>query len=764
MSRGIYIALITVITGSGCAHTSGTGTGDSDPSFAFADSVLALMTLEEKVGQMTNLSLMALATGEFWDRRDTVVLDTSKLRTYLAEYQVGSFQNLGTYPFSTEEWRLNIGHIQDYVKKNTRLGIPIIYGIDAVHGANYTEGSTMFPHQIGLAATRNRSLVEDVAKATAYEVRASGIVWNYAPVLDVSKQPLWGRIFETFGEDTYINEELGLAMLEGSSSMFERGPYATISCLKHFLAYGAPHNGKDRAPVYLPERVLRQDYLPPFQKAIEAGALTVMAGSHSVNGVPCHSNKFLLTELLKNELGFKGFVISDWNDIDNLVSTHEVAANEKEAVKMAVNAGIDMCMEPYDASFTEFLIELVNEGEVAMSRIDDAVRRILYVKHKAGLFDQIQTDPSMYPDFASEKFTDLNYRAAVESMTLLKNEGDVLPIASGTKILITGVASNSINYLNGAWSRTWSGIDTTFNDLDKLTILDAFRESEGFENVIHTEGTTYDEDVNTILTVEKAKSADHIIVCLGELPSTEKPSDIDELELPQAQIELVKALSDLDKPMTLVLVEGRPRIIREIEPLADAILMAYLPGNEGGRAIVNVLTGAENPSGKLPYTYPRFAGSIWSYDHTKADKRDGGFGFEAFDPQYEFGYGLSYTRFEYSELKLEKDTFSTDETISISVNLKNSGNRDGKETIQLFISDETASIVPKVARLKGFEKLLLPSGKSETIEFTLDPHELGFVNESNERVTEEGWFSVKVENLESRFYLETKKKQKSINT
>jgi len=753
MNKFRYIGLFIMVFGTACANTTGTDSNVKDKSMQFADSLLAKMSLEEKVGQMTNLSLMALAKGEFWDRRDTVILDPDKMQLYLAKHHVGSIQNLGTYPFSPAEWRQNIGLIQDYVKENTRHGIPVLYGIDAVHGANYTEGSTMSPHQIGLAATRNRDLVEQVAEITAYEVRASGIPWNYAPVLDVAKEPLWGRGFETFGEDTYVNCELGMAMLRGGSNKFERGPYATLSCLKHFLAYGAPHNGKDRAPVYLPERVLRQDYLPPFREAVKAGVLTVMAGSHSVNGIPCHASRFLLTDLLKEELGFEGFVISDWNDIDNLVSTHQVAVDEKEAVKLAVNAGIDMCMEPYDASFAENLLELVEEGEVSEERVDDAVRRIIFVKHKIGLFDEIQTDPSLYTEFASDRFTEINYKAAVESLTLLKNEDERLPLDADSKVLVTGVAAHSINYLNGAWSRTWSGTDTTFNDREKLTVLEALRLNLGAQNVIYSEGTSYREDINTAKTIQLAKSVDHIVVCLGEQPATEKPSDIDDLELPEAQIELVKALARTGKPITLVLVEGRPRIIREIEPEASAIVLAYLPGNEGGRAIADVLTGEVNPSGKLPFTYPKYSGSIWAYDHTKADMRDGGFGYEAFDPQFEFGHGLSFTTFEYTALQVSKDTLSLNEDILFQVDVHNTGNREGMETVELYLSDITASIVPKVKQLKGFEKVGLEAGEVQTISFTLKGEDLGFVNEKNEWTTEPGWFKARIGNLETEFYL-----------
>lgn len=717
------------------------------------------MTLEEKVGQMTNLSLMALAQGEFWDRRDTVILDTAKMRRYLDIYKVGSVQNLGTYPFSPEEWRQNIEIIQDYVAENTPHSIPLLYGIDAVHGANYSAGSTLFPHQIGLAASRNKTLVQEVARATSYEVRASGIHWNYAPVLDVTKKPLWGRTFETFGEDTYIASELGVAMVRGGGSDSLQSPYSSLACLKHFLGYGAPHNGKDRAAVYLPERILREDYLPPFKRAIEAGALTVMVSSNSLNGVASHADKALLTDLLKDELNFEGFIISDWNDIDNLVTTHQVATDEREAVKMAVNAGLDMCMEPYDASFSDHLIDLVKEGEVREERINDAVRRILFVKHKLGLFEKVQSDPGLYPAYGSDQHAALARKAAVESMTLLKNENDHLPLSKDRRILLTGVGSNSLNYLNGAWSRTWSGQDTTFNDTEKYTIKEALEAASGQDKVIWAEGTSYDTDINTSRAKSLANGADEIVVVLAELPATEKPSDVDELDFPQAQIDLVKTLSETGKPITLILLEGRPRLLNEIEPLVTSILLAFLPGNEGGLAIADILYGEESPSGKLPFTYPKYSGSIWSYDHAKADARDKGFGFEGYDPQYTFGHGLSYTQFEYSTLELSSDTVAEKDSIQISVIVSNKGNRTGKETVELYTSDVVASVVPKVKELKRFEKIELKPDESKTVTFYLTAEDLSFVNVDNKRTIEPGLFKISIKNLEKNFFLKKEDEQ-----
>ncbi len=610
------------------------------------ETLLSKMTLEEKAGQMTNISLMALAKGDFWMRRDTVELDTAKLNDMLLRHHVGSVQNLGTYPFSPQEWRKNIAQVQEVATKQSRLGIPILYGIDAVHGANYTKGSTLFPHQLALAATWNPELAETTGAITSYEIKTSGIPWNYAPVLDVSKQPLWGRIFETFGEDTHLTSVMGNAYIKGAQGDDISNNEKSAICLKHFLGYGTPANGKDRSPTLLPERILRQYYLPPFEAAIKNGALTVMLNSGSVNGIPSHADHYLVTDILKGELGFEGFTISDWEDVMNLVKTHQVAKDEKEAVKISVNAGMDMCMEPYDASFAEYLIELVQEGEVPQSRVDDAVRRILKVKMKLGLFEKPMTDPDLYDKFGSEEFAEKSYEAALECLTLLKNENDFLPLSKDKKVLVTGVGANSFNYLNGAWSRTWGGHETDFNDEGKKTVLEAIQDKIGKENVAFVEGTAYDEDINTSNAAQAARNVDYVVIVLGEKPATEKPSDIDDLTMPQAQLDLVKAIAKTGKPIVLVLVEARPRIISEIEPLVESVLMAYLPGSEGGRAIAEVLFGDFNPCGKLPITYPKYTGSIWAYDHTKADERDGGFGFDAFHPQYEFGRWNEFYQFQ----------------------------------------------------------------------------------------------------------------------
>lgn len=723
-----------------------------DEAVRKAELLTAQMTLEEKAGQMTNVSLMTLAEGDFWMRRDTVKLDTAKIRDLLINSGVGSVQNLGTYPMAPDEWHKLINIIQDVALNDTRLGIPLIYGIDGVHGANYSAGSTLFPQQLAMAATRNPTLVEKGAAVTAYELKACGISWNYSPVLDVSRHALWGRMFETYGEDSYLCTAMGQAFIRGAQgddvSEFDK----TAVCLKHFWGYGHPANGKDRSPVYLPERLLRQIHLPPFKAAVDAGALTVMINSGSVNGIPSHADKRLITDILKGELGFEGFTISDWEDVTNLVKVHQVAADEREAVKLAVNAGLDMSMAPYDAEFARHVVQLVKDGEIAQSRVDDAVIRILAVKYALGLFDTPIAAPSLYGKYGGAEHAALSLESAREAVTLLKNEDAVLPLSKDLKVLVTGVAGHSLNYLNGAWSRTWGGEDTSFNDPGKQTIYDAVAEKIGRDNVSYVQGTFYDRDTNTTAVAEAAERADVIIACLGERPATEKPSDTDNLEMPRAQLNLVKAAAESGKPVILVLASSRPRVITEIEPLASGILMAYLPGNEGGPAVADILFGDVNPSGKLPITYPRHTGTLLTYDHTKADRRDAEFGFEGFDPLYEFGHGLSYTDFTYNDLTLSTDTLTGNASLTVEVTVTNTGSVTGKEAVELYSSDLVASVVPAVKQLRRFEKIELEPGKSKTVKFALNADDLSFVDSDNRSVTETGDFALTAGDLSARFF------------
>lgn len=738
-----------------CVISAGHAAGQTagwDEAVRKAEALTAQMTLEEKAGQMTNVSLMTLAEGDFWMRRDTVKLDTVKMRELLINSGVGSVQNLGTYPIAPKEWHKLIGIVQDVAMNQTRLGIPVIYGIDGVHGANYSAGSTLFPQQLGMAATRNPGLVEEGSAVTAYELKACGIPWNYSPVLDVSKHALWGRMFETYGEDTYLCSVMGEAFIRGAQGADVSAFDKTAVCLKHFWGYGHPANGKDRSPVYLPERLLRQIHLPPFRAAVEAGALTIMINSGSVNGIPSHADKHLITDLLKGELGFKGFTISDWEDVTNLVKVHQVAADEREAVKLAVNAGLDMSMAPYDADFAKHVVDLVKAGEIPHERINDAVNRILAVKYALGLFKTPLTNINLYGKYGSAEHAEMSLDAARESITLLKNDGGILPLSKNANVLVTGVAGHSLNYLNGAWSRTWSGVDTTFNDPGKKTIYQAVAQKIGSDKVDYVQGTFYDRDADIAKAAEAAKKADIVIVCLGERPATEKPSDIDNLEMPRAQLDLVKAVAKAGKPVILILAESRPRVITEIEHLTSGILMAYLPGNEGGLALADILFGDVNPSGKLPITYPRHSGSLLTYDHTKADRRDAEFGFEGFDPLYEFGHGLSYTNFDYSDLIIGADTLSGNENLTIEVTVTNTGQVSGKEVVELYSADLIASVVPTVKQLRRFEKIELSPGASKTVRFMLDAHDLSFVDAQNRTVTETGDFELMTGGLTGRFF------------
>jgi len=706
------------------------------------EELLSKMTTAEKIGQMTNIGLTAICEGEFWNDADSLIIDTAELRYMIDKYHIGSVQGKGKYPPSKEEWHNIIKQIQDFAINETRLGIPVLYGIDGIHGANYTVSSVLFPHQIACAATWETDFAKKMGEVTSYELKASSTPWNFSPVLDVSNQPLWGRIFETFGEDTYLVSKMGEAYTKGSQGNDISTDFSTAVCLKHFIGYGNPNNGKDRSTAKMTEYELRQYYLPPFKKSIEAGALTIMLNSGSVNGVPGHIDSHMINDVLKGELGFEGFVISDWDDISKLVSVYNVAKDIKEATKLAVMAGMDMCMVPYDESFATNLSILVEEGEVPLERINDATRRILKVKFKLGLFEKPYTNPDDYPLFDSEKFIEYSYDAAKECITLLKNEANILPLSKKTKVLVTGPTANSINYLNGAWSRTWSGLETDYNDDGKLSILEAIEQKLGSKNVYYSQGSDIDKTVEDDNILNLAKKSDVIIACLGENPATEKPSDINQLDLDEAQQQLIKKLSTSGKPIIIVLVQARPRIIREIEKLSQGVIMAYLPGQEGGKAIADIIMGDVNPSGHLPYTYPRYSGSIWNYNHKTSEAVDRNFDLKAFDPQYQFGEGLSYTTFEYSNLVLSTDTLRQNDSLLVSIDVKNTGDRYGKTVTQLYTKDMFASLSPDNKNLKRFIKTGLNPGDSKTLTFYLNKNDLAFVNTNNKWVCEEGEFQI----------------------
>ncbi|MGM0376225.1 MAG: glycoside hydrolase family 3 N-terminal domain-containing protein, partial [Bacteroidota bacterium] len=647
----------------------------------------------------------------------------------------------------------------------TRLGIPIVYGVDAIHGTTYTDGATFFPQQIGQAATWNRELVRKGGEITAYETRASSIPWNFSPVLDMGRDPRWPRMWETFGEDVYLSSQLGIELVKGyeGENNDVDDPEHVASCLKHFLGYGTPYSGKDRTPAYIPEIELRERHLPAFRAAVENGAHSVMVNSGLINGIPTHADTYLINEVLKKELGFEGVVVTDWQDIENIHDRDKVASTQKEAVKLAVNAGVDMSMIPYNFDFCDHLVELVNEGEVPMSRIDDAVRRILNMKYKLGLFETPVTNYEDYEKFGSEEFEKAAYETASESITLLKNEKDVLPLPRDSKVLVTGPNADTMRPLNGGWSYSWQGelVDEFAGEYS--SILEAITDQAGEENVTYVPGVEYDMDgkyweenpgdLDEVTTA--AKDVDYIVLCIGENSYTEKPGDLHDLTLSENQIELAQTAILTGKPVIAVLNEGRPRIIREIVPGLKGILHAYLPGNFGGMAVADVIFGDVNPSGKLPYTYPMYVNTLLTYDHKPSEEQEemaGMYDYESdFAIQFPFGFGLSYTDFEYSDLTLGSDELTPDGEMDVSVQVTNTGDRPGKEVVQLFTSDLYASVTPDVKRLRKFEKIELDPGESKTLTFTLTPEDIAFVNAEHDRVTEPGRFELMVDDLKKEF-------------
>ena len=704
------------------------------------DSVMQTMTLTDKIGEMTQLAIDMVST----QGGEPDQLDEEKLRNVLLTHRVGSILNVAGHSYTLDEWHSVIRQIQDLAVNEKPTGIPVIYGIDSIHGANYTMNSTLFPQQIGMAATWNTDLIKHGAEISAYETRASWIPWNFSPVLGIGRNPVWPRFWETFGEDVYLTSQMGVALVEGFQGDDVSSPYHVAASAKHYLGYSLPASGHDRTVAWIPEIQLREYVLPSFKAAIDAGALTVMVNSGEINGVPVHASKEILTDLLRNELGFKGLAVTDWADIIYLHDRHKITRDYKESIKVAINAGIDMSMVPLDLEFPKLLKELVEEGEVPMSRINESVRRILWVKFKLGLFDHPYHQNVDYSKFGSEEFSQASYQTALESITLLKNEGGVLPLAKNQKILVTGPTANSIVYLNGGWSRTWQGANAEFNTPGKKTIVDAIRDKIGSGNVNFVEGAGIDETKNIDAAVDAANSSAVAVICIGEATYTETPGDIDDMRLPEAQRELVKRIEETGTPVVLVMVEGRPRIINDIVPLADGILMAYLPAEEGGPAIADLIFGDGNPSGHLPFTYPANVNDIVPYDHNYTDES----GPLGWNPQWAFGTGMSYTTFDYKNLNISSATFGPNDEVEISVDITNSGDMAGKDVVQLYVSDLVASITPLVKRLRGFKKVELDVGETKTVTFTVSADELAFVGRDNKRTIEEGDFLVRIADLE----------------
>lgn len=727
----------------------------SDPKIeAQVEQTLKKLTLEEKIGQM-----MELVTDLFGanDKNGVFYIDEHKTDSILSRYKIGSILNApNTCAPTAKQWEKYIAQIQKISMK--RIGIPCVFGLDQNHGSTYTQGGTLFPQNINVAATFNREIARRSAEATAYETRAVSVPWTYSPTVDLGRDARWPRIWENFGEDCYLSSEMGKAMVYGFQGEDPNNidQYHIATSMKHFMGYGVPWTGKDRTPAYISPADLREKHFAPFLAGLQAGALTVMVNSASVNGVPMHANKEFLTGWLKEETGWDGVLITDWADINNLYTREMVAKDKKDALRIAINAGIDMIMEPYSCDACGYLVELVKEGKIPMSRIDDACRRVLRMKYRLDLFKNPTQKLKNYPKFGGEEFAKLALEGATESMVLLKNEGNILPLQHGKKILLTGPNANQMRCLNGGWSYTWQGHRADEFAGKYNTIYEAFCNEYGKENVILNQGVTYNEkgkyweenEPQIQEAVAAAKDADVIVACIGENSYTETPGNLTDLWLSENQRNLVKALAQTGKPVILVLNEGRPRLIADIEPLAQGIINILIPGNMGGDALANLVSGKSNFSGKMPYTYPKEINSLANYDFKKSEEvgtMEGAYDYNAkITQQWGFGYGLSYTSYKYSNLKVSQSDFRHGDIIKVSVDVKNTGKVEGKESVLLFSSDLIASVVPDGRRLRAFDKVELQPGETKTMTFELKADDLAFVGWNGKWRLEEGDFKLMI--------------------
>ena len=735
----------------------------SDPKIeAQVEQTLKKLTLEEKIGQM-----MELVTDLFGanDKNGVFYIDEHKTDSILSRYKIGSILNApNTCAPTAKQWEKYIAQIQKISMK--RIGIPCVFGLDQNHGSTYTQGGTLFPQNINVAATFNREIARRSAEATAYETRAVSIPWTYSPTVDLGRDARWPRIWENFGEDCYLSSEMGKAMVYGFQGEDPNNidQYHIATSMKHFMGYGVPWTGKDRTPAYISPADLREKHFAPFLAGLQAGALTVMVNSASVNGMPMHANKDILTGWLKEETGWDGVLITDWADINNLYTREMVAKDKKDALRIAINAGIDMIMEPYSCDACGYLVELVKEGKIPMSRIDDACRRVLRMKYRLDLFKNPTQKLKNYPKFGGEEFSKLALEGATESMVLLKNEGNILPLQHGKKILLTGPNANQMRCLDGGWSYTWQGHRADEFAGKYNTIYEAFCNEYGKENVILNQGVTYNEkgkyweenEPQIQGAVDAAKDADIIVACIGENSYTETPGNLTDLWLSENQRNLVKELAKTGKPVVLVLNEGRPRLIADIEPLAQGIIDILIPGNMGGDALANLVSGKSNFSGKMPYTYPKEINSLANYDFKKSEEvgtMEGAYDYNAkITQQWGFGYGLSYTSYQYSNLKVSQSDFRHGDIIKVSVDVKNTGKVAGKESVLLFNSDLIASMVPDGRRLRAFDKIELQPGETKTVTFDLNADDLAFVGYDGKWVLEEGDFKLMIADLSTDIY------------
>ena len=741
---------LAVLLGMACVSQAMPSAIPSDKKLeAKVEKTLSKMTLDEKIGQMTELSIDVL--GEWKDGE--FQLNKEKVYNAIAKYKVGSVLNSpGPVAQTPQKWQEIIGTIQELSMKE--IGIPCIYGLDQNHGTTYTLGGILFPQNINLGASFNPQLAHDAAVVTAYETRAANCPWTYSPTVDMARDPRWSRVWENYGEDCLVNAVMGSAAVRGFQGDDPNHIPADriATSVKHYMGYSQARTGKDRTPAYIPVSELREKCFAPFKACVEAGALTIMVNSGSVNGVPVHANKELLTVWLKEELGWDGMLVTDWADINNLYTREHVAADKKEAIEIAINAGIDMAMEPYDLNFCTLLKELVEEGRVPMSRIDDAVRRILRLKYRLGLVDTPVTNLKDYPEFASKAHAELAVRTAEESEVLLKNKNNILPLKKGVKILVTGPNANSMRCLNGGWSYTWQGHLADRFAGEYNTIYEALGNEFGKDNVLLEQGVTYVPEGNyyeeNAPEIEKAVAAagnvDVIVACIGENSYCETPGNLSDLRLSENQRNLVKALAGTGKPIVLILNEGRPRIISDIEPLADAVIDILLPGNYGADALANILSGKANPSARMPYTYPKDPAALTTYDYRvseEMDKMEGAYDYDAvISVQWPFGYGLSYTTFKYDNLKASATDFKAGDDITLSVDVTNTGAVAGKEVVMLFSRDMVASMTPENRRLRAFEKVELQPGETRTVTFNLKGSDLAFVGADGKWILEKGAF------------------------
>ena len=743
----LVLCLVTVLFVSCCTNETAPAIPQDKEIEEKIEKIMKDMTLEEKVGQMTQLNATAVANGT------EITPEGEKM---MRTYKVGSVLNTpGDIAQTPEAYDKFISELNRIAMEET--GIPCLYGLDHIHGTSYIAGGTLFPQEINIGATFNREHAYNVGKVTAYESRAADVPWSFSPTMDLGRNPEWPRMWESFGEDTYVNAELAVAMTDGMQGDDPNHIDAChiAACLKHYLGYGVPVTGQDRTPSSITASEMREKYFEPFKECIQAGALSLMVNSSSNNGIPFHCNHELLTEWLKDELEWDGMIVTDWADVNNLYTREKVASSQKEAVKLAINAGIDMSMVPYDCQFSIDLKELVEEGEVPMSRIDDAVRRILRLKFRLGLFDTPDTSLESYPEFGGSRHAELAYAAAVESIVLAKNEG-VLPLKKEARILVTGPNSNSMRTLNGGWSYTWQGHGASRPEFTERfnTIYEAL--DAEFGKVQYMPGVEYDlnstlwsyDSADIAPAVAAARNADVIVACVGENSYCETPGNLVDMHLSQNQKDLVKALAATGKPLVLVLNEGRPRIVDELVPLADAVIVAMLPGNYGGDALAALVSGKENFSGKLPFTYPKYSNKHGVYDYKVSEQQEtmlGSYGYNAdMVVQWPFGHGLSYTTFEYSDMSVDKTEFKSDDVIKVTVDVKNTGKVAGKESVLLFSSDHYASCVPDNKRLRDFTKVSLAPGETVTVSFELPAKDLAFVNSVGRWTLEEGDFTLSI--------------------